>query len=171
MSRAENYLSAIWFINNVMPKIQALNTRFLIAGSSPPEILKEKESESVKILGYVEDMTEYFSSCVCLVAPLKLGAGIKIKILEAMSAGIPVLTNEIGIEGIEAVDGKDYILCSSPEEHADAIKKILNNYNLGEFLSSNSKAFIKKKYHMASRLDELIYIIENELSDKENYIR
>lgn len=171
MSRAENYLSAIWFIDNVMPKIQELNTRFLIAGSSPPDILKEKESESVKILGYVEDMTEYFSSCVCLVAPLKLGAGIKIKILEAMSAGIPVLTNEIGIEGIEAVDGKEYILCSSSEEYADSIKKLLSNYNLEEFLSSNSKAFIKKKYHMASRLDKLIYIIENELSDKENYIR
>lgn len=171
MSRAENYLSAIWFIDNVMPRLQELNVRFLVAGSSPPEILKEKESETVKILGYTENMAEYFSNCICLVAPLKLGAGIKVKILEAMSAGIPVLTNEIGIEGIEAVNGQDYILCSTPEEYADSIKELVNNRNLEEKLSLNSKAFIKKEYHMASRLDDLIYTIENDLSIKENYTR
>lgn len=171
MSRAENYLSAIWFIDNVMPRLQELNVRFLVAGSSPPEILKEKESETVKILGYTENMAEYFSSCICLVAPLKLGAGIKVKILEAMSAGIPVLTNEIGIEGIEAVNGQDYILCSTPEEYADSIKELVSNRKLEEKLSLNSKTFIKKKYHMASRLDDLIYTIENDLSIKENYTR
>ena len=171
MSREENYLSAIWFVDNVMPKLQELNVRFLIAGSNPPEILKKRESESVKILGYTSDMAKYFSSCLCLVAPLKLGAGIKVKILEAMSAGIPVLTNEIGIEGIEAVNEKEYILCSSPDEYANSIRRLLSDQHLGEELSLNSKRFIKKKYHMASRLDDLINIIENDLCVKENYIR
>ena len=171
MSRAENYLSAIWFVDNVMPKLQKYNIRFLIAGSSPPEILKEKESESVKVLGYIENMVDYFSKCICMVAPLSLGAGIKVKILEAMSAGIPVLTNEIGIEGIEAVNGEEYILCSSSEEYAYNIKKLLYNEEIGTKLSLNSKKFIKNNYHMAARLDELIDIIENDLSVKENYIR
>ena len=171
MSREENYLSAIWFVDNVMPKLQELNVRFLIAGSNPPEILKKKESKAVKILGYTSDMAKYFSSCICLVAPLKLGAGIKVKILEAMSAGIPVLTNEIGIEGIEAVNEKEYILCSSPDEYADSIRRLLSDRHLGEELSLNSKRFIKKKYHMASRLDDLINIIENDLCVKENYSR
>ena len=111
------------------------------------------------------------AAAVCLVAPLKLGAGIKVKILEAMSAGIPVLTNEIGIEGIEAVNEKEYILCSSPDEYADSIRRLLSDRHLGKNYLLNSKRFIKKKYHMASRLDDLINIIENDLCVKENYSR
>ena len=163
MSRAENYLSAIWFIDNVMPRLREQNVRFLIAGSNPPDKLKEKESSDVKVLGYIEDMAEYFSRCICLAAPLRLGAGIKVKILEAMSAGIPVLTNEIGIEGIEAENGEEYLFCSKPDEFANNIKKLLNDRYLEEKLTANSRKFIKENYHMASRLDQLIYRIENEL--------
>lgn len=163
MSRAENYLSAIWFIDKVMPQLYDLNVRFLVAGSNPPEALKAKESSVVKILGYTDNMAEYFGKCVCFVAPLILGAGIKVKILEAMSAGIPVLTNEIGIEGIEAKKGDEYIFCSEADEYICAIKKLLSDCWLGEKLSTNSRKFIKENYCMASRLDQLIDKIENEL--------
>ena len=160
MSRAENYLSALWFIEHVMPELQAMNVRFLIVGSNPPEILKEKESENVKILGFVEDVSEYFEHCICMVAPLRFGAGIKIKVLEAMSAGIPVLTNDIGIEGIEAADGKEYLYCSDAEEYVNTIKKLLLNAGFGNKISVNSRKFIKEKYKMTSRLESLISILE-----------
>ena len=104
MSRPENYLSAIWFIENVMPLLNDLDVRFVIVGSKPPEELKRFKSDRIVITGFVNDTLPYFESSMCLVAPLVLGAGIKVKILEAMSSGIPVLTNDIGIEGIEIED-------------------------------------------------------------------
>ena len=126
MDRPENYQSAIWFINKVMPLLTDLDIRLLVIGGNPPEKLRNLDNHNIKILGFVDDLIPYFSSCAAMVAPLSLGAGIKIKVLEAMYAGIPTLTNEIGIEGIPATDKKDYFLCNSSEDYAGVLKQIID---------------------------------------------
>ena len=73
-----------------------------------------------------------------------LGAGIKIKVVEALSAGIPVLTNEIGIEGINAKAGKDYFYCSEAKDYIETIEKLENNPQLFSMLSTNAKYFVEK---------------------------
>lgn len=125
MDRPENYLSAMWFINKVMPLLSDEDIRLLVIGGNPPEKLYTLESNNIKITGFVEDLKPYFSSCTAMVAPLSLGAGIKIKVLEAMYAGIPTLTNEIGIEGIPAIDKRDYFMCNSPVDYANVLKQII----------------------------------------------
>ena len=122
MSRKENYTAAIWFIEQVMPLLKDYNVSFVAAGNNPPKKLIEYIGKKVIVTGYVKDISEYYSKALCFVAPLLYGAGIKVKILEAMSAGIPVLTNDVGIEGIENVA---YFHCESPEDYADAITGIL----------------------------------------------
>ena len=82
MSRPENYLSAIWFIDNVMPLLKSDNYRFVILGSRPPEELKKRECTKIVITGFVESIVPYFEKSMCMVAPLVLGAGIKVKIIE-----------------------------------------------------------------------------------------
>ena len=114
-------------------------------------------------MGYIEDVSEYFSTCLCLAAPLQLGAGIKIKILEALSAGVPVLTNDIGIEGIGAVDRKEYINCKSPQDYAEAVRALRRNFNVTKQLSENSRRFIKEQYQITDRLEKLINKIDYEL--------
>lgn len=146
MSRPENSLSAIWFIDNVMPLLQDLDVRFVILGSNPPSELKEKESEKIHITGFVDSIEPYFAASMCLVAPLVLGAGIKVKMLEALSSGIPVLTNEIGIEGIPAVAGRDYFYCESPEEYAAILRKIYSADMKTSEIESNAKQFIAQNY-------------------------
>ncbi|RRF95919.1 MAG: glycosyltransferase [Lachnospiraceae bacterium] len=126
MDRPENYISAIWFIKKVMPLLTDEDIRLLVIGGNPSEKLHSFESNNIKIMGFVENLKPYFSSCVAMVAPLSLGAGIKIKVLEAMYAGIPTLTNEIGIEGIPAIDKRDYFLCNTPEEYAEILKQIID---------------------------------------------
>ena len=97
MARPENYLSAKWFIDKVMPLLADLDIRFVILGGNPPETLKTCQIEKVVVTGFVEDITPYFAQSLCLVAPLVLGAGIKVKIIEGLSSGIPVVTNAVGI--------------------------------------------------------------------------
>ncbi len=126
MSRPENYLSAEWFIANVLPHLMKYNVRFVIAGSNPSDKLIKMQNEFVKVTGFVDSIKPYFESSACFVAPLVLGAGIKVKILEALSSGIPVLTNNIGIEGIPARNGIDYYHCESPTDYVQIIKKILS---------------------------------------------
>ena len=96
----------------------------------------------------------YFETSMCMVAPLQLGAGIKIKVLEGLAMGIPVLTNEIGIEGIDAKDGKEYLFCKSPEEYADSIRKIVNGTINTDLLSQNAMDFIKKHFDFQKSYEE-----------------
>ena len=158
MSRPENYLSAEWFINNVMPLLSK-DYRFIIIGNGPHESLKKYQSDRVIITGFVDDPSPYFQNALCLAAPLVLGAGIKIKVIEALSAGLPVLTNTIGIEGIEAVNGESYFHCETPQEYADVIIKLGNGEIDSEKVSAASKKLVREKHNYEETLKGLIEIM------------
>lgn len=148
MSRLENYLSAIWFIENIFSKIEDKECRFIIIGNRPAEQLLKYRSERIIITGFVEDVSNYLQSAMCLVAPLLLGAGIKVKVLEALSAGIPVLTNQVGIEGIHASNQIEYFHCETPEEYLYTINLLIENSEIGRSISENAKEFIKENYNL-----------------------
>ncbi len=150
MYREENHMSAIWFIQNVLPRLPK-KYRFVIAGARPRKKLLELQSERVDVLGFVESIKPYFETCVCLVAPLLLGAGIKVKILEAMSAGVPVLTNDIGIEGIGAVAGRDYWHCEKDEDYLNAIHWMENNPGETEKIALSGKQYIGSHFDLQGK--------------------
>lgn len=155
MSRPENYQSVKWFVEKVLPDLDR-SVRFVVIGNSPDPSLKKYESDRVILTGYVEDVSEWFAGCLCMAAPLVGGAGIKIKILEAMSAGIPVLTNDIGIEGIGAVDGRDYLHCGRPEDYIFYINRMAAGTYCTESISENARRFIRENYNLPRLLDRLI---------------
>ncbi len=97
---------------------------------------------------------------MCLAAPLLLGAGVKVKVIEALSAGLPVLTNTIGIEGIEAVNGESYFHCETPQEYADVISRLGNGEIDSEKVSAASKALIREKHNYEATLKEFIAIMQ-----------
>ena len=153
MARPENYKSAIWFIENVMPLLSDLDVRFVIVGARPDKSLLTYASDKVEITGFMDKVDPYFERCLCLVAPLVLGAGVKVKILEAMSSGIPVVTNHIGIEGIYAENGKHYIHCEAPEEYAECIHKLVNDYKK---TAPSGRAFIRENYDLEKSFTEFM---------------
>ena len=147
MNRPENWMSAIWFIENVFVNLKDKGYRFIVIGNKPSEqLLKFNNDEQIKILGFVEDINPFFQNALCLVAPLLLGAGVKIKILEGMSSGIPVLTNSIGIEGIYARDGLEYFHCEKPEEYIEAIQKLSESSEENLKMGLKAKQYIKENY-------------------------
>ncbi len=148
MNRVENYSSAIWFIESVLPLLRERDVRFIVIGNKPPKELLERQNDRVVVTGFVDDPAPYFESAACLVAPLLLGAGVKVKIIEALSSGVPVLTNEIGIEGIDAEDRRDYFLCRKPEEYAAVIGDILSGKLDTASISANAHALIEEKYDL-----------------------
>jgi glycosyltransferase involved in cell wall biosynthesis len=127
MKRRENIEAVLWFIDNVMPRLTDIPCDFIVLGGGGKENVGYLESNKVKIIGFVDEIDKWFASAMCFVSPLTLGAGIKVKILEALYSGIPVLTNQIGIEGIPAEAGRDYIHCEAPEDYEKAIRNIYLN--------------------------------------------
>ena len=162
MSRPENYLSAMWFIENVMPALTDKNVEFVIVGSNPPKELEEvakaynKFSKTSKIIvtGFVLLVDEYFENSMFMVAPLVLGAGIKVKIIEAMSAGMPVLTNDIGIEGIDAKNRRDYLHCTSKTDYINTIYGIINGKIEINEISKNARNFISNHFNLEESAKE-----------------
>lgn len=148
MYRPENYEAAIWFIENVMPLLEDLDVRFVVAGNRPPEKLKRYASRRVLITGFVENETPLFESSMCFVSPLLTGAGIKVKVIEALSARIPILTNDIGIEGIPAVNGESYFYCKKPEDYASVIRDIYAK-------KIDTDAFAKKQHEVIEKCFDL----------------
>ena len=147
MDRPENYLSAIWFIENVMPLLKDFDgIRFVILGSNPPPALKKYTGDRIVVTGFVDSIKDYFENSLCFVAPLILGAGIKIKVLEALSSGILVLTNDIGIEGIHAENGKHYLRCETAEDYAGAIGKLIQGDVDITTIGLNAKQLVSAEY-------------------------
>lgn len=164
MSRPENWKSAIWFIENVMPRIKDLDLSLYIIGNNPPEKLKNLSSSRVVVTGYVENVEPYFEKALCMVCPLLLGAGIKVKVLEGLSAGLPVLANDIAIEGIGATDRTEYIKCSSPEEYEEAIRSLLSNKENVHLLGNNARQFINNHFNLLDDVDKVYKLINQGFS-------
>lgn len=156
MMRAENYKSVIWFIEKVFYKISDPNIKLIIVGGNPHPSLKKYQNSRIRMTGFVEDVSPFFADSMCFIAPLVMGAGIKIKVLEAFSAGIPVLTNEIGIEGIPAVRERDYLHCETPDDYLAAISSLSKGMIDAESLSVNSKKVIKDHFNFSERINHMI---------------
>lgn len=151
MNREENILSVKWFVHEVMPLLDK-GFRFVILGGNPTDDVRRLASERIVVTGFVQDTDPYFAECLCMVVPLVLGAGIKVKVLEGLSAGIPVVSNEIGIEGIHAENGKDYLAAESPEEFSRSITRLRDEPGLADRLSVSSRNYMLEHFSYENSL-------------------
>ena len=103
-----NIDAAVWFVENVLPLIRAQvgPIHFNIAGSNPSGAVLELARDDITVHGYVTDerLLELYRRAACAVVPLRFGAGVKGKVLEAIQHGVPLVTTTVGAEGISAAD-------------------------------------------------------------------
>jgi len=103
MDYAPNVDAVTYFVKEMWPQILKINpnTKFIIAGQRPIESVKKLESNSIKVTGFVEDISDLYRKSTILIAPLRFGAGTQNKVLEAMAMGVPVVCTHIGFEGLQ----------------------------------------------------------------------
>jgi glycosyltransferase involved in cell wall biosynthesis len=106
MGRHENVDAVHYFVREIMPLIveKRPDARLVVAGIDPPADIRALESRSVKVTGFVEHPAPLFRSAAVGVVPVRLGAGIKIKALEMIACGLPVVATPAGAEGVEPCD-------------------------------------------------------------------
>lgn len=147
MARKENTDAVIWFLKNVFYKLDD-TYKFYIIGNNPPKVLEKYKSDTVIITGFVEDVSVYAKNALCFVVPLLQGAGIKIKVLEAFAMGVPVLTNNIGIEGIAdcSQSGKLYLHCNTSEDYIKNIHLLDADKALAKNIGKDSIQYVLSEF-------------------------
>jgi GT2 family glycosyltransferase/glycosyltransferase involved in cell wall biosynthesis len=123
-----NIDSVKWFSSEVWPIIikHKPDARFLIIGSDPTEeVLALAEIEGIEVTGYVPETKPYLEMAAVSVAPLRYGGGMKGKVNEAMSYGLPVVATSIGAQGFSATNGKEMLIADGADEFAQCVVKLL----------------------------------------------
>lgn len=138
----------LWFVREVFPMVleKLPDIKLNILGSRPTEEILELQSDSINILGYVQDdvLAEYYQNCRIVVAPLRFGAGVKGKVIEAIYNRIPVVTTKIGAEGIN--QGDVLTIADEPIDFANELVDLYNNKERYEHIVQNSLNIIRDNF-------------------------
>lgn len=158
-----NVDGVLWFAREILPLIREVFpvAGFDIVGANPPrEIasLAEKDSR-VRVTGYVEDPVPYLEKAALSVVPLRAGGGMRVKILNAMAQGMPVVSTSLGAEGIAVESGKHVLIADSPADFAAAVTCLLSDRSLADSLAVAGRELVDQKYSLHSvgqTLDRLV---------------
>jgi glycosyltransferase involved in cell wall biosynthesis len=145
MSAKQNYEAASLILDFIAPKLPQVS--FIIIGAGSPLWLRNKAEmqTNVLVLGYVPNIEDYIIASDLCIVPIRRGSGTRLKIMEYLAAGKPVVSTIIGAEGIPIKSGVHAILCEDVNlDFIEAIKNILNTPLKAQELSNESKNFAKK---------------------------
>jgi len=148
MGRYQNVEAVVWFCEHIFPLIldRVPDAKLYIAGDAPSEHITQLVSERVIVTGYVESLADYYARCQVFVAPLLVGGGIIVKILDALAAGRPVVCTSVGNEGIEAIPDRDLCVADTAELFAGRTIELLTDPRQWQEMASNGRRFFEQKY-------------------------
>jgi sugar transferase (PEP-CTERM/EpsH1 system associated) len=144
-----NIDAAVYFAKKIWPLIRERrpDLRFVIVGAHPArEILALRALQAVSVTGTVDDVRPYYRSALAAVVPLRVGGGTRLKVLEAMAAGTPVVSTTLGAEGLAVTAGKDILLADSSEAIADAVTSLQANSPACQDLVTNARNLVRAQY-------------------------
>lgn len=149
--------------HKIMPLVwqKMPDLKITIIGSSAPDSILEMNSEKFIIKGYVEDVIPYYKNCFASVSPLRFGAGVKGKIGQALEYTLPVLTTEIGAEGMFLEDGETAMIAGNEDyqKFADNIVAICNDKVLWNRLHNNAEKGIYP-FSIEAQKDEIFNLLK-----------
>jgi glycosyltransferase involved in cell wall biosynthesis len=161
----------IWFLDEIYPLVlkNHPDIHFYIVGKNPDQrlISRAQKFDSVELTGFVEELEPYFKNARAFVIPLRFGSGIKVKLLNAMYRGIPIVTTPIGTEGLEVVSGRDLFCTQSEKEQVAAITTLIESKSKWESLRNHSRE-IAKNYTWKKLLSDHDEVINSLTKKKES---
>lgn len=156
-----NISGILFFVSEVLPILVKVRPKLkvYVVGKNPPEEITSLSSEAMVVTGAVDDVRPMLSKGAVSIVPLLVGGGTRLKILEAMAAGLPVVSTPLGAEGLSARDGREILIADSPEDFAGRVLHLLENAGERERLADSGRKFALANYDwrvIGCRLEGLV---------------
>jgi glycosyltransferase involved in cell wall biosynthesis len=154
-----NQEGLIWFLDNCWDKVHKKypDLRFYIAGRNAPVWLQKKfELQHVIFKGEIPDAYEFMNSKSIMVVPLLSGSGMRIKVIEGMALGKPIVSTKIGTEGIATTSGKNIIVAHDANSFVDAISALIEDREYFDLIGKNAIEFIHEKFDNLASASALV---------------
>ena len=155
-----NHEAMVWFVRDVFPLIleKVSDAQLIITGDHAD--LPLPSNQSVTLAGYVDDVKGLIASSSVALAPLWSGGGTRLKILEAMAIGTPVVATTKGAEGLDAQTGKHLLVTDEPDKFAKYAINLLADGDLRQKMAGNAHRFVREKYDWAGIMPKLLSLIK-----------
>ncbi|MEZ5106089.1 MAG: glycosyltransferase family 4 protein [Draconibacterium sp.] len=156
---APNQEGLIWFLDNCWLEIHEKypNLNFYIAGRNAPVWFQRKlVLPNIIYMGEVSDAYEFINSKSIMVVPLNSGSGMRIKIIEGMALGKPIVTSIIGTEGISTTSGKNIIIAEDKQGFIEAISRLIEDRDFFDNISKNAIEYIHENFDNLASAGALI---------------
>ncbi len=150
MDWTPNQEGITWFLNDVWPIVlsELPSVELFLAGKDLKMYAEKLQGDftNVTVVGEVNSAKDFMAEHSIMIVPLLSGGGIRIKIIEGMAMGKPVVSTKIGAEGIDAKHGKQILLATDAKEFAEHILSCLRNKELLTEMGQNARKFVEKSY-------------------------
>ena len=141
--------AALHFVEEIFPLIKARDAgvKLYLVGSHPTrKINRYKGRDDIIVTGSVPDVSAYLVKGTVFIAPIRLGGGIKGKLLEAMAAGLPVVATSLAAAGLGARHGRELMLGDTPQAFADRVLELLKDKELRQEISRNGRLLVEQRF-------------------------
>jgi sugar transferase (PEP-CTERM/EpsH1 system associated) len=149
MSSFQSYDAVLYFYEMIFTRLisKVPNIKLLIVGKNPhPSIQKLANNKSIVVTGFVEDLRPYIDKSTIYICPMRAGAGIKNRLLEAMAMEKPIIATRKSCETIDAIHMEHIYIADSPSEFVDGIIRLLKNNDLRNKLATNARDLARENY-------------------------
>lgn len=139
-----------WLVRDILPLVRQRLPEAKLYVVGPGAVPQFARSDGVTTTGMVPDVNPYMQSATVLVAPLRSGGGMRVKVLEAMAAAKPVVATSLAMEGIAIRPGRDVLIANTARDFAEAILRLLADDSLRSQLGANARAIAERDHSMRS---------------------
>jgi len=161
----------LYFHRDILPLVREAipDCTFTIAGQRPaPSVAALAHDPAVRVTGYVTDTKVPAAKCGVFVVPLRSGSGVRVKILDALAMGLPVVSTSIGAEGLDVKHGEHLLIADTPQDFARAVADVLSDPALAEKLVRSGRELVEAKYSWQVAGDALLSIYAERFGQAES---
>ncbi|HSX40252.1 MAG TPA: glycosyltransferase family 4 protein [Candidatus Saccharimonadales bacterium] len=163
----QNRDSARFIIRDVWPKVSKYEKiKLWIVGRDIPDDMKSLGDKNIIFDENASDTAQIFQKAFALLSPIRVGGGTSYKILEAMASGVPVITTDLGIEGLEVSDKKDILVADTAEEFARSLENLLKDKTLYETVAKNAREIVEKEYNWDTIVEKLEGVYDSAVKEE-----